>query len=324
MRLPVLAGLSGVQAGRTSGYAPAEGDRAIGNPLPPNTGIWYPTGQVPGPQQPGSDSGIAGIPEGFGPAYGADPRAPKTTRPVFLPVRRYPAGEGGGLDSSTCGTPTWWRAGIQGFNDQLRIVDRHAYWDTGNQKTGLAKLPQGQINTYNDPLVNGPARNLRTVNRSLTYQRGSDNTANQDDLNRPYNRNPQGMYVGEQGSGWSPVYGGTPGLYEPYGTRGGVPYPIASPVPYGAAGDGPQKVFSGPPHGLHSLTYPDRSLTLSRYTAAPQMRPVRFDRPSNSPQAGQTYSQTVLPQGASPQQPRTARGAAVAGFSGRGWKGTGS
>jgi hypothetical protein len=56
-------------------------------------------------------------------------------------------------------------------------------------------------------------------------------------------------------------------------------------------------VFSGPPHGLHSQTYPDYNSTLGRYLAVPQMALPRVDRPANSTSAGQSYSQTVLPQG---------------------------
>ena len=210
---------------------------------------------------------------------------------------------------------SWSRWDVIGFNDKLRIVDRHAYWDTGRQVTGTTfNAAASKPNTYNDPLECPPRPDLRTVNRSLTYQKGSDHTANQDDLSRPY------TWLGEQGSGWAPVYGGVPGLYQPYGTRGGVPYPIVSPAELGGPGDGRRLVFAGPPHGLHSLTYPDRGDTLSRYKENPQMRPVRFDRPDNSPQAGQSYNQTVLPQGAT--RPAPAKAAWTSKVSGRGWIGT--
>jgi len=320
--MPVLAGLSGIQAGRASSYPPAAGERALGNALPPNTGVWLPDPFRPGPTGVGQSPAASQLGSEDG-SWGADPRAAKVINPVFLPAKPNWA-EPGQMDSGMRGTPTWWRNGIIGFNDQLRVVDRHAFWDTGQQKTGLTFAPEAAPpNAWNDPRVHPPVPELRTVNRSVTYQKGADNTINQDDLGRPYTRNPQGMYVGEQGSGWSPVYGGTPGLYQPYGSRGGVPYPIVAPVAYMAAGDGPQKVFSGPPHGLHSLTYPDRAETLSRYTAFPQQRPVRFDRPSNSPQAGQSYSQTVVPQGG---KTGTLRQSAPASswlpHRGRGWRGS--
>jgi len=59
--------------------------------------------------------------------------------------------------------------------------------------------------------------------------------------------------------------------------------------------------------------------------STPQMRPVRLDRPSNSPQAGQSYSQTVKPQGWSgvgPKRGATVRpGTGPMQHTGRGWAG---
>lgn len=215
------------------------------------------------------------------------------------------------------GKPSWWRGGIQGFSDKLTAKDRHAYWDSGHQVQGTDfSAASSPPNTYNNPLQEPAYPELRTVNRTVSYQKGTDTSRNQDDLSRPY------TWLGEQGAGWSPVLGGVPGLYQPYGTRGGVPYPIVSPVGEGQPGDGPHKVWAGPPHGLHSLTFPDRGDTLNRYQVNPQMRPVRIDRPSNSPQAGQSYSQTVAAQGAPPKQAGESlewRGR----IGGRGWLGTG-
>lgn len=290
----------------------------IGNSLPPNTGIWQPEVTHPGPGY--SAGGQMAGNDGF---MGADPRAPKIPA-----TRKIPGPDPAAMDKSRRNHPSWWRGGIQGFNDQLMVRDRHVYWDTGYQRTGLEGFPpSGSPYTYNDPLNQPPAPELRAVQRSVSPQIGSSNSAAQDDLSRNYSRNPQGMYVGEQGSGWAPVYGGVPGLVVPYGTRGGVPYPIQSPVGQGEPGDGPRLVFSGPPHGLHSPTLPDYSQTLGRYMSTPQMRPVRIDRPSNSPQAGQSYSQTVLAQGAQPgarraTTPRHSAGPGGLGFGrGTGWRG---
>jgi hypothetical protein len=292
----------------------------IGNSLPPNTGVWLPehTPVAPGPY--GGVHGQEGGNDGF---MGADPRATKMgTIPRFIRGEDPAA-----YDKSVSNHPSWWRGGLQGFNDKLMVRDRHAYWDTGNQKTGTESVPHSVPYTYNHPLTQPPAPELRVVNRSVNPQIGSSNTAAQDDLSRNYTRNPQGMYMGEQGSGWAPIYGGVPGLYQPYGTRGGVPYPIVSPVGQGEPGDGPHLVFSGPPHGLHSPTIPDYAQTLGRYTANQQMRPVRLDRPSNSPQAGQSYSQTVLAQGGQPPArggtvPRGGSPGGSVGFgTGRGWSG---
>jgi len=215
------------------------------------------------------------------------------------------------------GQETYKRYAIQGFNDKLRIVDRHAFWDAGRQISGVTTSPPGTAmpNTINDPMVNPPRSDLRTVNRTLSYQYGSDATRNQDDLSRGY------TWLGEQGSGWAPVYGGVPGLYQPYGTRNGYPYAIVSPAEYGGTGDGRQVVWAGDPHGLHSLTYPNNGDTLNRYKVNVQMRPVRFDRPSNSPQAGQSYNQTVVPQGGSIAHAPKGQ-AWTAKVSGRGWVGT--
>ncbi len=295
------AGVVPVAAG--AGWARPSG-HAQGNDLPPFTGRITQVPFGPGPYPPGQyQGGQLGANDGV---MGADPDAPKITRPVFLPGS-YQAG----MDAGTENNPDGWRGGIQGFNDQQRVVDRHAYWDAGTQRTGNTRSVPG--NPPN-PVTDGPARpDLRTVNRSITWQIGSDNTRNQDDLARAY------TWVGEQGSGWAPVYGGVPGLYTPYGSRGGVPYPIVDPS--GGQG-GPEKVWAGPPHGLHSLTYPDGADTLAMYGARPQMRPVRVDRPSNSPQAGQSFSQTVQMQGG---PPRGGQGSGVREvpwqMNGRGWGG---
>jgi len=253
---------------------------------------------------------------------GADPRVGKIQpRPFFLPGDA-PAG----MDSGTANNGDSYRGGLQGFNDKLTVTDRHAYWDTGSQRTGLAFDAAGAPpNAYNNPLQEPPRPDLRTVNRRVSYQKGSDKTRHQDDLTRGY------TWLGEQGSGWTRVNGGVPGLYQPYGTRGGVPFPVQSPVAEGADGDGPHLVFAGPPHGLHSQTpWKGGAQIIRRTWVLPQMRPVRVDRPSNSPQAGQSYSQTVRPQGATfvrPAARETATGTAVPGGrvfgGGRGWAGRG-
>jgi hypothetical protein len=189
-------------------------------------------------------------------------------------------------------------------NDKLITYDRHGIFKVGYENSGRNS---GQT----DPPMDGPPRpSLWLVQRTINYQQGTDTTANADDLTRDYTRNAEGMYVGEQGTGWSPVYGGTPGLYQEYGsyqgispdTPGyspvtGVTQGIVAPVAQGAPGDGRQSVWSGPPHGLHSPTLPAYAQTLGRYMAIPQMHSPRIDRPSNSPIAGQSYSQTVQPQG---------------------------
>lgn len=187
-------------------------------------------------------------------------------------------------------------------NDKLTTNDRHGIMKVGYENSG-------RYSGNTDPPMDGPARpSLFLINRSINYQQGTDTTAATDDLSRDYTRNAQGMYVGEQGTGWARVYGGVPGLHIEYGSYAGVSpssppigtdtsQGIYSPVGQGQPGDGPHDVWSGPPHGLHSPTLPDYSQTLGRYMAIPQMVRPRIDRPSNSPAAGQSYSQTVQSQG---------------------------
>jgi hypothetical protein len=189
-------------------------------------------------------------------------------------------------------------------NDKLIAYDRHAMFKVGYENSGRNS---GQT----DPPMDGPARpSLWLVQRTVNYQQGTDMTAASDDLSRDYSRNAQGNYVGEQGTGWSPVYGGTPGLYQEYGSYQGIAPDtpgyspvtgqtegIKAPVGQGQPGDGPNSVWSGPPHGLHSPSLPDYQQTLGRYMAIPQQNAPRIDRPSNSPIAGQSFSQTVAPQG---------------------------
>jgi len=303
VKWPARAGAS-TWAGRgnDAGFATPLGN-AAGNNLPGNTGA------VPQPNRPGPGPAAGGN-AGWQPARtGADPRVER----LQPDTRRFGLKFGREMGRDF---------GMAGFNDKLTVKDRHAYWDTGRQRTGTdAPSSGGRPNSYNNPKTEPPRPDLRVVNRTVSFQIGSDKTRNQDDPSRGY------TWLGEQGSGWAPVYGGVPGLYQPYGSRGGYPYPIVSPVEQGQPGDGPHAVFAGPPHGLHSETpWKGGAQIISRYMSTPQTRPVRFDRPSNSPQAGQSYSQTVLPQGASRVRPRAGTGGAApasgaARFHGRGWAG---
>jgi hypothetical protein len=193
------------------------------------------------------------------------------------------------------GQESSWRGGNFFSNDKLTTNDRHIMSKVGSEISG-------RDSGFTDPPKDGPARpSYQTINRSINYQMGTDTDQNQDDLTRPYTRNQQGMYVGEQGSGWSQVNGGVPGLWQPYGSYAGhcagPVQGIQSPVAQGAPGDGRQSVWSGPPHGLHSPTMPSYSPTIGYYMSVPQMRAPRMDRPSNSTIGGQSYSQLVIPQG---------------------------
>lgn len=191
-------------------------------------------------------------------------------------------------------------------NDKLTTHDRHVILKVGYENSG-------RNSGYTDPPLDGPPRpSLATVNRTISWQIGtvyasnSQNpinafNGNADDTSRAYQKVSTGQWIGEQGSGWAPVYGGVPGLYQPYGSYSGYTAGpvkgIQSPVEEGAIGDGPRKVFSGPPHGLHSPTLPDYAPILGYYQALPSPRAPRQDRPDNATAAGQSYSQTVQPQG---------------------------
>ncbi len=217
-------------------------------------------------------------------------------------------------------------------NDKLITYDRHGMFKVGSENSG-------RMSGNTDPPMDGPPRpSLWLVQRTINYQMGTDTTAATDDLTRDYTRNAEGMYVGEQGTGWSRVYGGTPGLYQEYGSYQGVApdtpgydpitgatQGIVAPVAQGAPGDGPQTVWGGPPHGLHSPTLPDYAQTLGRYMAIPQMSRPRVDRPSNSPIAGQSYSQTVQPQGQTGTVAQNTRFGSGVNFNqrsrGNGWRG---
>lgn len=341
MRKPGMGGVSWAGRGQNAGFA-APTENAYGNNIP---GM---TGPVDGPYKPSPGPYTGGQLGGKGDGtMGADPRTAKVQpyvpsswtaswsegqagNPSGAPMPPFPYGGTGGFQGRGWGGQTglyggpmpmpdqyqsFRRNGTLGFNDKLTVKDRHAYWDAGSQRTGTDRWASGGIpNSRNNPLDEPPRPDLRLINRTVSYQKGTDTTRNQDDLTRPYPLAPGTRgFVGEQGSGWSPVYGGVPGLYQPYGSRGGVPYPIVSPAEFGQVGDGPHLVFAGPPHGLHSQTpWKGGAQIIGRFASTPQTRPVRQDRPSNSPQAGQSYSQTVLPQGASRVRP----GGGRAGFQG--------
>lgn len=201
-------------------------------------------------------------------------------------------------------------------NNMLQARDRHPYLDAGTSKHNAAPSNSGLPN----PLASGPARpSLRVVNRQETWLIGTDHTRWEDNDAPKATTSARGGLaadgrtvvgdraypLGTQGDTWSNVYGGTPGLYRPYGARGVVfGPPVGSPL------DGPQKIRGGAPHGRHSPTVPGHVQTRGRFEAVPQMRPVRVGRPSNSKIAGQSYNQTVVHQGGDtpnpmPTQPTT-------------------
>ena len=166
-----------------------------------------------------------------------------------------------------------WRGGDNAF-DGLIFRDRHGYMQRGTEVAG-------RTSSMPDPPSAGPIRpTFKVMNRTWNWQVGTG-AAYADDLTRPY------THLGEQGSGWTPIYGGAPGFYR-MGPGG---------MPVGDPNQGPGRVWSGPPHGLHTQYPPARQQTLANYRARPQMVPGRVDRLSNSRIAGQTYSQWTRHQG---------------------------
>lgn len=244
---------------------------------------------------PGQGTGVPGKPvqqASGNPAVSSEPyiNPPKNPYGGDGPVAQFgmPRILGVGQESS-------WRGGLNFANDKLMTMDRHLISKVGNELSG-------RLSGLTDPPMDGPARpSYKAIQRTISYQQGTDNDANQDDLSRPYARNAQGMYMGEQGSGWIQVSGGVPGLWQPYGSYAGITngpvQGIQSPVAQGEPGDGRHSFFAGPPHGLHSPTMPDYSPIIGYYMAVPQQRAPRIDRPSNSPIGGQSFSQLVQPQG---------------------------
>jgi len=244
-------------------------------------------------------SGIARDAEVKGPNIGMAPVPSEVTGPAFIPQFGSPRPLQQGQETAVRAPGN---APVGYSNDLLTTTDRHGIFKVGYENSG-----RNSGNT--DPPLDGPARpSLWLVQRSLSYQQGTDTTAATDDLARNYTRNDDGMYVGSQGDGWSRVYGGVPGLWQEYGSYSGISPSsppqgqtltpgIHSPTGQGMPGDGPHTVWAGPPHGLHSPTLPTYSQTLGRYMDITPMARPRIDRPSQSPIAGQSYSQTVQSQG---------------------------
>lgn len=364
---------------RYAGVAGADLENAPQGPVPftspygiPVTRIqtWHAGGTVPG-----AAGGVPGVPvqhasgnPGVATAPGYVNRSPYGGGSAAMQPGQYPnqppPGPGAGGRYSPVGSgqsgdpnPVAYAAGIPQFgqrvlqqgqetavrapgnapvgysNDKLTTNDRHGMFKVGYENSG-------RNSGETDPPMDGPARpSLWLVQRSLSYQQGTDKSAATDDLSREYTRNAQGMYIGEQGTGWSDIYGGTPGLYQEYGSYQGISAatpgydPVAgttqgivSPVAQGQPGDGPHTVWSGPPHGLHSPTLPSYNQTLGRYMSIPQMNRPRVDRPSNSPIAGQSYSQTVQSQGQTGSVPQNTQVNSGVSFNQRmpgmnGWRG---
>lgn len=342
--------MTGFRAGGYAGIAGADLENAPSGPVPFTSSFGLPVTRMQiwhaGGGQPGANSdGVPGtrVQHASGnPDVATIPGVPPPKSPYGWP---RPLGQD--QESATPRQPM-----VPGQNTKMLTRDRHPIAKVGYENSG-------RNSGVTDPPSDGPARpSYQLVQRTINYQQGTDNTLTQDDMSRDYTRikvedqgtrsigwiaapnvGPQNgtrgregaLYAGEQGTGWARIYGGVPGLYQPYGSYEGVTNGpvtgIQSPVALGAQGDGPRNVWSGPPHGLHSPTLPSYDQTLGRYMAIPQMNLPRVDRPANSPIAGQSYSQTVQPQG---QTGTAVGGTGPSGpafnqrFAGNGWRGRGA
>lgn len=196
-------------------------------------------------------------------------------------------------------------------NGKLIARDRHVLTRRGRTTTSGAY--QEPYSGVPNPEADGPPKPAyQMLNRTLSWQIGTDGTRGLDNdaFHAATTAGNRAFPLGNQGSNpWERISGGTPGLYRPYGARGvvegpapatyalaGGPYLPGTLVSPGAPGDGPQIVYGGLPHGLHSPTLPATKQTQARYAANVQMKNGRQDRPANSKIAGQSYSQTVVNQ----------------------------
>ena len=212
--------------------------------------------------------------------------------------------------------PTMLNRGVYGGEEyqhgDLIARDRHIIANSG--RTTSSNREQATGGNPN-PEKDGPARPAwKMFNRTLSFQQGTDSTRFLD--NGQYHAatmaGARKFPLGEQGTEWSKVWGGTPGLanYRPYGSRSGYgpgaplptvradpggPYRFNTLLQQGAAGDGPQKIYGGLPWGLHSPTVPPVQVTKgvlgNRFS---QVKPVWNIRPQNSKTAGQSWSQSMV------------------------------
>ena len=219
-----------------------------------------------------------------------------------------------------------------GFADgKLTLRERFIQVMRGTSRQGAQESHSGVPNPQQD---GPPLPEYLMDNRTLSWQIGQDKTTQEDNpgpfavtateqqlagvpqLQRVQVNQVRTFPLGIQdGVPYSTkLWGGTPNLTRAYGARGvsGVMGPDAAqfalpgdgsgarvgtllaPRP---AGDGPQMIRGGPPHGLHTWSVNSRKWTMARQASIPQTKPGRNDRPLNSKIAGQSYNQTVVPEG---------------------------
>jgi hypothetical protein len=189
------------------------------------------------------------------------------------------------------------RIGPPFANGSLIVYDRHVYGNVGTEKQRAH--PDSTRGEGMSPLADGPVRpSYGTVNRMLNPRYGTTGTRHLD------NAGPFATVAGsdgrvqplgiQDGTPWTTVPGGAPGLTHIYGVRG--PAGAQGPA-LGSPLDQPQMIRGGVPHGLHTRVQSDAALLAARRASTPQQQPSRVQRPANSKAAGQSYSQTVQHQG---------------------------
>ncbi len=233
------------------------------------------------------------------------------------PMNESPYGSVSGLQSRRVGTRPEALSSGHSYTPEFQhgrgiARDRHIIPNQGHVTSSNREQMTGGIP---NPEKDGPPRPAwKMFNRSLSRMYGADSTRNLDNgqFHAATMAGNRKFPLGEQGTEWSKVYGGTPRLAEhrPYAHRGGFdssaplptvkadpggPYRFSTLLQQGVPGDGPQKIYGGLPWGLHTPTVPPRQVTKgvldSRFR---QVKPVWNIRPNNSKTAGQSWSQSMV------------------------------
>jgi hypothetical protein len=278
------------------------------------------------------DSDVRGTPAAY-PGHGTGGRNTGSTSfggrrhaQAQMPGAWYdPGGPGGAFGGG-------WADGL------LTVRDRHVM-----TRRGSVRNPAGGGSSMPSPEKDGPPPpRYQMVDTTESWQIGTDKTTQEDNPGPHYTVDAGGrpFPLGQQDGNQTHVMGPPIGEWREYGTRGPAGMHGPRPALYAVAGDGSgQRVgtlledgeagseptsrllYGGVPHGLHSPTIPPRTVTMARQAAIPQQTPPRVDRPASSRIAGQSYSQTVVPQSqagtAQSPMPRMAGPGRLAGIQSR-------
>jgi hypothetical protein len=227
-----------------------------------------------------------------------------------------------------------WADGVGTVRDRHIIVRRGTVRNPGG---GGSSMPSAD-------LCGPPPPRYQMVNTTESWQQGTDKTTQEDNPGPHYTvprvGQPGRLFpLGQQDGNQTHVMGPPIGEYRDYGVRGPAGMHGPTPASYALAGDGSgarvgtllaegepgseptgRLIYGGVPHGLHSPTIASRIITMARQAAIPQMVAPRVDRPASSKAAGQSFSQTVVPEAqagsggrtnATPRMPAPGRAAGV-------------